>query len=254
MAMPKTPSFQLTGRRAVITGASRGIGLAAAAALAEYGAELTLIARNSDELNAACKEINDQGGNATAHVMDVTDTDAMNAFFNDSKAFDILVNNAGMNRPAPAIDVTQDDFEKIMDLNVKAAFFMSQGTAKRWIDEGKSGSIINVSSQMGHVGGIERSVYCASKHAMEGFTKSMALEWGEHGIRVNTVSPTFIETEMAKSTLERPEMRDWVLSNIALGRVGQIEDIMGAIIFLASDASAMVTGSSLRVDGAWTSA
>ena len=157
-----------------------------------------------------------------------------------------------MNRPALAVDVTESDYDEVMGLNVKAAYFMAQMVARSMIDAGVAGSIINVSSQMGHVGAQGRTVYCASKHAIEGFTRALAWEVGEHSIRVNTLCPTFIKTSMTRPMLADTEFMDRVLSKIALGRVGTVEDIMGAVVYLASDASLLVTGSALLVDGGWT--
>jgi NAD(P)-dependent dehydrogenase (short-subunit alcohol dehydrogenase family) len=250
--LPKTPSFGLYGTRALVTGAGRGIGLAAAAAFAEAGAHVTLCARTSDDIDAAASAIGDNGGHAEARVLDVTNLIEVDAFIAGSEPFDILVNNAGTNRPAPFVDVTSADFDLIFDINVRAAFFMSQAVARRLIAAGRSGSIIQISSQMGHVGSPRRSVYCASKHALEGMTKAMALELAPHNIRVNSLAPTFVETAMTKPYFENPEFRNFVLGKIKLGRLAQVEDLMGAIVFLASDAAAMVTGTSLVVDGGWT--
>jgi NAD(P)-dependent dehydrogenase (short-subunit alcohol dehydrogenase family) len=169
-----------------------------------------------------------------------------------AEPFDIFVNNAGTNRPNPFTAVPVEDFDHVMSLNVRAAFFAAQAVARRMIATGVSGSIINVSSQMGHVGGANRSLYCASKWAMEGFSKAMAIELAPHGIRVNTLAPTFIETPMTKPFFENAAFRDSVLSKIKLGRLGTVEDLMGAVVFLASDASALMTGSSLVIDGGWT--
>jgi NAD(P)-dependent dehydrogenase (short-subunit alcohol dehydrogenase family) len=150
------------------------------------------------------------------------------------------------------VDVSEADFDAIFDLNVKAAFHVAQCFVRHLLLAGKPGSIINMSSQMGHVGAPGRSVYCASKHALEGLTRAMAVELGAHGIRVNTVCPTFIETPLTEPFFRDAEFRDNVLSKIKLGRIGSVEDLMGAVIFLASDASALVTGTALRVDGGWT--
>jgi NAD(P)-dependent dehydrogenase (short-subunit alcohol dehydrogenase family) len=167
-------------------------------------------------------------------------------------AYHVLVNNAGTNRPAPFHEVTPEDFDAVMALNLRAAFFAAQAVARRMITEGVRGSVINISSQMGHVGGPNRGVYCASKWAMEGWTKAMAIDLAPHGIRANTLGPTFIETPLTKPFFEQAAFRDWVLSKIKLGRLGQVEDLMGAVVFLASDASALMTGSALVVDGGWT--
>ena len=250
--LPKTPSFGLKGKRALVTGAGRGIGLAAAAALADAGAHVTLCARTNDEIEAAASDIRAGGGEAEARVLDVTKLADVGAFIAGSEPFDILVNNAGTNRPAPFVEVTSEDFDLIFDINVRAAFFMSQSVARRLIAAGRPGAIIQISSQMGHVGSPRRSVYCASKHALEGMTKAMALELAPHNIRVNSLAPTFVETAMTKPYFENPEFRKFVLDKIKLGRVAQLEDLMGAIVFLASDAASMMTGSSLVIDGGWT--
>jgi NAD(P)-dependent dehydrogenase (short-subunit alcohol dehydrogenase family) len=250
--LPKTPSFGLRGKRALVTGAGRGIGLAAASALAEAGAHVTLCARTNDEIAAAAAAIRDRGGEAEAEILDVTKLRDIDVFVAGSEPFDILVNNAGTNRPAPFVDVTSEDFDLIFDINVRAAFFMAQAVARRLIAAGRPGSIIQISSQMGHVGSPRRSVYCASKHALEGMTKAMALELAPHNIRVNSLAPTFVETAMTKPYFENPEFRNFVLGKIKLGRVAQLEDLMGAIVFLASDAASMMTGTSLVIDGGWT--
>lgn len=252
-ALPRTPSFRLDGKRALITGAGRGIGLAAAVALADAGAHVVLVARTAAEIEAAAAKIRTEGGSAESWTLDVTAIEATAKAIAATEPFDVLVNNAGTNRPAHILDVSAADYDTVMTLNVRAAFFVAQAVARRLVAAGKPGSLINVSSQMGHVGGPLRSVYCTSKWALEGMTKAMALELGPHKIRVNTLGPTFIETPLAKPFLAEPAFRNYVLGKIKLERLGQVEDLMGAIVFLASDASALMTGSALVVDGGWTS-
>jgi NAD(P)-dependent dehydrogenase (short-subunit alcohol dehydrogenase family) len=252
MTLPRTPSFDLTDKRALVTGATSGIGEGCAVALAEAGAHVTLVARTADKLPAQAKAFAEQGWMATALPLDISDTDATETAVAQSGPFDILVNAAGLARHSPATDTTQDDYDAVTDLNVKAAFFLTRAVAKGLIANNKAGSLINISSQMGHVGGIDRAVYSATKHALEGMTKSMAIEWGPHQIRVNTICPTFIRTPLTEQTFNRPERRAWVEEKIKLGRIGEVTDIMGAVAFLASDASALITGASLLIDGGWT--
>lgn len=247
--LPTTPSFRLDGQRAVITGAGRGIGLAAAAALADAGAQVTLVARSTDEIAAGAEAI---GKGAEWAVLDVADLSAVAAFFAERLAFDVLVNNAGTNRPKPMTDVSEADYDAVLDLNLKSAFFVAQGAAKAMLAAGSRGSLIHMGSQMGHVGGPNRALYCASKWGLEGMSKAFALDLAAAGIRSNTIAPTFIETPMTKPYFEDPAFRASVLAKIKLGRLGTVEDLMGAIVFLASDASALMTGTSLVVDGGWT--
>ncbi len=252
MTVPRTPGFRLDGRRALVTGGSRGIGFAAAAALAQSGAHVTLLARTKDELDTARDLLAADGGSVDRLALDVRDDDALAQYLDQRAAYDILVNSAGVNRPKTFVDVTGDDYDALMSLNVRAAFFAAQHVAKRLIAEGRKGSIINISSQMGLTGGAHRTVYCASKWALEGLSKAMAIDLAPAGIRVNTICPTFIETALAAVSLADPSYRAHVLSKIKLGRLGRVEDIMGAVLFLASDASALMTGSSLVIDGGWT--
>ena len=250
--LAKTPSSRLDGRRALITGGGRGIGLAAASALAAAGAHVSLAARTTAEVEEAAAAIRARGDKADALTLDVTNVEAAKEVLAAVEPFQILVNNAGGNRPAYLPDVKVEDFDFVFSLNVRAAFFMAQTVALRLLAAKLPGSIINISSQMGHVGAARRTVYCASKHAMEGFTKAMAIELAPHAIRVNTVGPTFLETPLTKPFFDNAAFKAEVLAKIKLGRLGKVEDVLGAILFLASDASALVTGTSLVVDGGWT--
>jgi NAD(P)-dependent dehydrogenase (short-subunit alcohol dehydrogenase family) len=252
MTLPKTPSFRLDQKRALVAGASSGIGLACAVALGEAGAKVTLAARRVDALNTLVDKMNASGMRADALPLDVSDIARTQASVASRGPCDILVNSAGLARHSPALDTTEDDFDAVSDVNVKGAYFLTQAVAKGLVAAGKPGSLINISSQMAHVGGIDRAVYCATKHALEGFTKSMAIEWGKAGIRINTICPTFILTDLTRPTFTDPEKRAWIEDKIKLGRPGEVEDIMGGVVFLASEASAMVTGISLLVDGGWT--
>ena len=252
MILPKTPSFRLDGKRALVTGASSGIGLGAAAALASAGAEVWCVARRLEGLTTLRDALRAQGAQAEAAAIDITDLSHTAAFVAQNGPFDILVNSAGMARHSPAVNTTPEDYDAAMNLNLRAAYFLTREVAKGLIAAGRGGSLINLSSQMGHVAGPDRAVYAANKHALEGMTKAMAIEWGQHGIRVNTLCPTFIRTPLAEQTLAIPERRAWILSKIKLGRVGEVEDLMGPIVFLASDASALMTGTHLIIDGGWT--
>ncbi|MGR3435113.1 MAG: SDR family NAD(P)-dependent oxidoreductase [Shimia sp.] len=247
MDLPRTPSFRLDGKRAFVPGGSRGIGLGCAVALAEAGAHVVIAARSAGQVEEAVQAMRDAGLSAEGVALDVTDLRAVEAAL--ATPVDILCNSAGSARHGPTLDTTPEDFDAVMAINVRAAYFLAQFAARGMAD---GGSIIQISSQMGHVGGVDRSVYAATKHAVEGMTKSMAIDLGPRGIRVNTICPTFIRTPLTEQTFSNPDRVAWIEERIKLGRIGEIEDIMGAVTFLASDAAALITGTALLVDGGWT--
>ena len=252
MTLPQLPSLRLDGKRALVTGAGRGIGMAAAAGLAQSGAHVVLVARTLAEIEAVAAEIRTEGGSAETLVLDVTDLPAVRAAIDTQAPFHVLVNNAGTNRPRTFLDVTEDDYDAIEGLNQRAAFFVAQAVARRMVEAGQGGSIIHMSSQMGHVGGARRTVYCMTKHGIEGLTKAMAIDLAPYNIRVNSIGPTFIDTPLTRPFFEDKAFRDDTLRRIKLGRLGTVEDLMGAVVYLASDAAALVTGTALVVDGGWT--
>ena len=252
MQLPKMPSFSLKGRTALIVGASSGIGTACAVALAEHGAKVTLAARRKDKLEILAHQMEKKEFEVKILELDINDIVKTSDTISKLETFDILVNSAGIAKHSASLDTVLHDFDVVMNTNLRGAYFLTQAVAKNLILEKKKGSLINISSQMGLVGSQERAVYCASKHAVEGFTKAMAIEFGNHNIRVNTICPTFILTDMTKKTFEVPEKRKWIEEKIKIGRIGKVEDVMGAVVYLASDASSLVTGSSLLVDGGWT--
>ena len=248
--LPRTPSFDLSGKRALVTGASSGIGMGCAVALAEAGAHVVCAARRVEVLQDAAELMRVEGWSAEAMPLDITDLDAMTIGLKAQEPFDVVINAAGLARHSPALKTTPADFDAVMDVNLRAAYFLSVGAAAGMQDKG--GSIIHISSQMGHVGGIDRAVYCASKHALEGMVKAMAIEWGKQSIRINTICPTFVRTPLTEPTFNDPDRLAWIMDKIKLPRVAEVSDIMGAALFLASDASAMVTGTSMLIDGGWT--
>lgn len=252
MKLPATPSLSLEGKRALVAGGSSGIGLGCAVALAEAGAHVVIMARRRAQLDEVKAAMTEAGFSVDALVGDIGDIEATADAIASLRPLDIFVNSAGLARHAPATATDPADFDAVMNVNLRGAYFASQAVAKAMIADDRQGSIINISSQMAIVGGVDRAVYCASKHAVEGFTKSMAIEMGPHGIRVNTVCPTFIRTPLTEQTFSQPARVKWIEDKIKLGRVGEVEDIMGAVRFLASDASALVTGTALLIDGGWT--
>ena len=243
--------MRLDGLAAAVTGAGRGIGRAAAIALAQAGAHVALISRTRADLDAVAALIRDDGGSAEPVVCDVTDTAAAGAAIAGLERLDILVNNAGCNFPEPFLEVSEAHYDTIMNLNLKATFMVGQAAARRMAEAGEGGAIVNISSQLGHVGAPNRTVYAASKHAVEGLTRSMALDLARYRIRVNSIGPTFIVTPMTAPFFENRDFREDTLSRIPLGRLGSLEDVMGAVVFLASPAAALITGTALVVDGGW---
>lgn len=250
--LPTTPSFSLAGRRALVTGGSSGIGLGCAVALAEAGAHVIIMARRREQLNEVATAMTTAGHSVEVMVGNIADVEAMAAAIESLRPLDIFVNSAGLARHTPVVDTDPADFDAVMNINMRGAYFAAQAVAKSMIADGQAGSIITISSQMAVVGGVDRAVYCGSKHAVEGFTKAMAIELGPHRIRVNTICPTFIRTPLTEQTFSRPERVRWIEEKIKLGRVGEVEDIMGAVTFLASDAAALITGTALLIDGGWT--
>ena len=248
--------FRLDGRTALVTGAGRGIGRASAIALAHAGAEVWLAARTPSDLDAAAAEINAAGGRAHVMVCDVTDAVAVNRAIAALPSLDVLVNNAGMNIPQPFVDVSEDNLDRVLNLNIRAMFITAQAAVKKMLEtsarKSRSGSVINITSQMGHVGAPTRTVYCLTKHAIEGFTKALAVELAPQNIRVNSIAPTFLETPMTAPMFARPEFAKWVMDRIPLGRLGQLDEVAASVVYVASDAASLMTGASLVIDGGWT--
>ncbi len=244
--------FRLDGQLAVITGASKGLGQGCAMALAGAGADVALIGRNQDDLVAVAQDIQKLGRTAHVLAIDVTNSDDLATMLGKLPPFQIFVNNAGTNKPQPFLDVDAETYDMVMNLNLRAAFFAAQAAARLMARNGQGGSIINMSSQAGHRALRDRSVYSATKFAIEGLTKAMAFELAEQSIRVNAVAPTFVETPMTQAGLAQKDFRDYVEGKIKLPRLGQIGDVAAAVLFLASPAASMITGTSLLVDGGWT--
>jgi NAD(P)-dependent dehydrogenase (short-subunit alcohol dehydrogenase family) len=245
-------AFRLDGKTALVSGAGRGIGRAAALALAAAGAELVLVSRTRSQLDDVAREIASGGGKARVVPFDVTDTAAVRGAFAGLDRLDIMVNNAGLNRPQPFLEVDEATLDLLLGLNVRAAFLVAQTAARLMVANG-GGVIINMSSQMGHVGSErDRTVYVMTKHAVEGLTKAMAVELAPKGVRVVSIAPTFVQTPLTKPFFDDPETRKWILDRIPLGRGGTVEEVAQAVVFLASPAASLVTGSSLLVDGGWT--
>jgi NAD(P)-dependent dehydrogenase (short-subunit alcohol dehydrogenase family) len=255
--MEKVPysEFDLSGKVAIVTGAGRGMGYHIALVLAKYGADVVVSSRTVSELERVGEEIEKLGRKVLIQQLDVTKIPEIHAMVGQSlKAFghiDILVNNAGINITQWAVDVTEEAWDRVIDTNLKALFFCAQAVGKVMIQQ-KKGTIINISSQTGTIAIPQRAVYCSSKGGVNQLTKVLAIEWAQYNINVNAIAPTFIETPFSKPMFEKEGFREYVLGNIPLGRVGQPEDVTGAVIYLASEASNLVTGHVLLVDGGWT--
>jgi NAD(P)-dependent dehydrogenase (short-subunit alcohol dehydrogenase family) len=249
--MPDGGRFRLDDKVAVVTGAARGIGKACALALADAGAHVVIVDRLA-EASATASEIITRGGTGESSLCDITDVAQVASFFDHLPRLDVLVNNAGTNIPEPFLRVSERSLDTMVLLNVRATFLVSQHAARLMVASQRGGAIVNVTSQLGHVGMAGRSVYTMTKHALEGLTKAMALELAPDGIRVNAVAPTFVETPMAANFFADAAFRQLVLDRIPLGRIGDPIDVAGAVVFLASPAASLVTGASLLVDGGWT--
>jgi NAD(P)-dependent dehydrogenase (short-subunit alcohol dehydrogenase family) len=241
----------LEGGLALVTGAGRGIGRGCARALAQAGADIVAVSRSPGELEQLAEEVRALGRSARPVALDVTHSSVVRHLIEELPALDVLVVSAGANVPEPLLDVTDEQLDSLLALNVRATFVTLQAAARKMVEAGR-GSIVLISSQMGHVGAVGRSVYCTTKHAVEGLVKAAALELAPHGVRVNSVAPTFVETRMTEPFLGDADFRVEVEARIPIGRLGRVEDVTGAVVFLASEASALVTGTSLVVDGGWT--
>ena len=238
----------LDGQLALVTGAGRGIGRGCAEALADAGARVIAVARSEDQLAEVAAH---ESGRIESWAMDVTDDEIL-ARIEATDGLSILVNNAGGNRPQPFVDVDDESLDFVIDLNVRSAFRIARSAARAMKKAARRGSIVHMSSQMGHVGSPNRTVYCMTKHAIEGLTKAMAVELAPDGIRVNAVAPTFVETPMTKPMLDDPEFRKFVFEMIPMRELATIDDVVAAVMYLVSPAAARVTGHSLLVDGGWT--
>ena len=241
---------------ALVTGAGRGIGAEAAVALGCAGAELLLVSRTQTDLEAVAERVAQTGARASVVICDVNDAPRMRAEFERLKRLDILVNNAGMNIPEPFVEVSDDHLDQVLALNVRSAFLVAQAAVRKMLQapdrKQRGGAVIHISSQMGHVGSPRRTVYCMTKHAVEGLTKAMAVELAPNNIRVNAIGPTFLDTPMTAVFFENPEFRSWAINRIPMERIGRIDEVTGAIVFLASPAASLITGASLTIDGGWT--
>jgi NAD(P)-dependent dehydrogenase (short-subunit alcohol dehydrogenase family) len=249
------PDFRLTDKVAIVTGASKGLGHGTALALADAGAHVVVTSRDLERVEPVAAEVCEMGREALPLALEVRDLDSIDAMvqatINHFGQIDILVNNVGINIPEPALEVTEEHWDQLMDINLKGLFFCAQRVGQVMVTQGH-GKIINIGSQMGLVGGRLRAAYCSSKGGVVQLSKVLAIEWARHGINVNGVAPTFLETPFTAAMFENKQFHDEVVSNILFGRLGQVEDVLGAIVFLASPASDLITGHTLLVDGGWT--
>ena len=249
-------SLRLDGQIALVTGSGRGIGATIARYLAEAVAEVVLLSRTLSELQTVAQQITEAGGRASIRQCDVIDAKALRAIIDELPRLDILVNNAGTNIPEPMIEVSDEHLDHLLNLNIRSCFIAAQAAVKKMLQDPdrakKGGSVIHISSQMGHIGSPNRTVYCTTKHAIEGLTKAMAIELAEHNIRVNSVAPTFVDTPLVRQVVNTDEKRAFLFSKIPLGHLAETEDIAAAVSYLASPAARMVTGTCLKVDGGWT--
>ena len=214
------------------------------------------MSRTQSDLDSAVAELKAAGARAHTLVCDVTDSAAVKRAVASLHTIDVLVNNAGTNIPEPFVNVSEPNLDKVLDLNIRAMFITAQAAVNKMLEaperKARGGVVINITSQMGHVGAPTRTVYCLTKHAMEGFTKALAVELAPQNIRVNSIAPTFLETPMTAPMFAKPEFAKWVMERIPLGRLGQLDEVAAAIVFVASDAASLMTGASLVIDGGWT--
>jgi NAD(P)-dependent dehydrogenase (short-subunit alcohol dehydrogenase family) len=248
-------AVRLDRQHAIVTGAGRGIGRSIALSLLEAGAGVTLVARSGDELDEVAGEAASLDGDAFVHVADVRSEDEVEAAVDAAMAnggLDICVNCAGINRPGPTVDTAVEDFEAIIDTNLKGAFLVCRAVGRRLIEAGRGGRIINISSQLGAVGYPGRAPYCASKHGLDGLTRALGVEWAKYGILVNSIAPTFVYTPLTRPFFDDPAFKDDVLRRMPIGRIMESDELNGSVLFLCSDAATMVTGQVLRCDGGWT--
>ena len=248
--MPEVEQW-FADQAAIVVGATGGIGSMIVRELARRGAAVRMIARRADALAALAGELTDSGAGAEYRVVDVRDREALTSAISAWGMASILVNAAGMNRPGPMDALSAEDYDALLDTNVSAVYWASRAFVRARRERGAAGSIVNLSSQMGHVGGEGRIAYCASKHAVEGLTKAMAVELAGEGWRVNSIAPTFVETELTAEFLSDPASRKYVVSSIPSGRLASAQEVAAAVAFIASDLSASTTGTSLLIDGGW---